>query len=308
MTQCIGSPAQEMAEQYLVGELSEQDAERFENHYFACDLCHEYLLTLRDIRDALAREPIDISAPAPAPATQDQSRRGRILSFPVRRMVWGSVAAALLLGAVLVGIRQSRHVYPLSSEQASSTASAKFQPTLPNVAELNPVAEGKTSAQSADRGGHASQSIELASLVDLRLPGYQLPQLRGEESADNDHIGFSTGMSAYARGDCHSALERLANVPTTASDSVAAQLYSGLCELKARQLDHAQASFAKVIAAGDTPQLETAEYFLAQTRLLRRDAAGAASWLSKTIALRGDYEERAQKQMALLPHKALVPR
>jgi anti-sigma factor RsiW len=308
MTQCIGSPAQEMAEQYLAGGLPEQEAERFEDHYFACDLCHEYLLALTEIRDGLAREPIDIAAPAPSPNTQEQGRGGRLLMFPARKMVWGSMAAALILGTVLVGIRQAGHISSLGHDGAGSTASAKPQAAAPNGGEPNPSAESKTAVPSAGNGAATGQNIELASLADLRMPGYQQPQLRGEGAADTDHVEFLTGMRAYAQGDCDSALEHLAVVPATASNGVAAQMYSGLCQLKGRELDQAQASFEKVAAAGDTPELETAEYFLAQTRLLRGDAAGATKWLNKTITLRGDYEERAQKQLARLAHTEQLKR
>jgi predicted Zn-dependent protease len=142
---------------------------------------------------------------------------------------------------------------------------------------------------------------ELASLADVRLPGYEQPQLRGEEPVNSDHLEFSTAMQAYLQGDCARAIESLAKVPATATDGIAAKLYSGLCQFQGRELDRAQASFADVVAAGDTPELETAEYFQAQTLLLLGDAAGAKNWLNRTIALHGDYEERAQKQEALLP-------
>jgi hypothetical protein len=318
MTRCIGSPAEEMAERYLAGGLPEQEAERFEDHYLGCDVCHEYLLTLKDIRVGLAREPIEISASAGgqtgSAAPKDKSGGSRLLMFPVQRLVWGSIAAALILGTIVVGVNQSTHIFRPGRDGAGSIASAK--PAVnPNGGEPNASGEAKASEPGAGPGvgsstgksGQDSQNVELASLVDLRIPGYQQPQLRGGELADTGHVEFSAGMVAYTQGDCASALKRLAKVPATASDGVAARLYSGLCQLKGREVERAGASFTKVIAAGDTPQLETAEYFLTQTRLLRGDAAGAANWLNKTIALRGDYEERAEKQKALLPKTEQLP-
>jgi hypothetical protein len=135
----------------------------------------------------------------------------------------------------------------------------------------------------------------------VQLPGYQPPLLRGGEAGDSSHAAFVTGMQAYSEGECGRAADALAKVPATAAEGVAAKLYSGLCQLKERDLDQAVASFTKVNSAGDTPELETAEYFLAQTMLLRGDVAGAKNWLSKTVALHGDYEERAQIQIAKLP-------
>jgi hypothetical protein len=305
MTKCIGSPAEEMAEQYLAGELPEAEAERFEEHYFGCNLCHEHLLALQEIRDGMAREPIPIAAPAarPAPVAPPRSFRGRILAFPVPMAVLASLAATLLVGAVLVGIQRSTPVLQPGHGGAGSMAAAKAQPQP--ASSVHPDSESQTAAKSGGVNAPAAQAAppetELASLADVHLPGYQQPQLRGEEASNSDHAQFLSGMQAYAQGDCSSALVALAQVPATAADGLAAKLYSGLCQLQGRELDGAQASLTAVVDAGDTPELETAEYFLAQTRLLRGDAQGAKDWLTRTIALHGDYEERAQKQAALLP-------
>jgi hypothetical protein len=296
-----------MAEQYLAGELPESEAESFENHYFACDPCHEHLLALQDIRDELAREPIAIATRAAEPmqVAPRQTFGGRILAFPVPMAVLASLAAALLVGAVLVGIQRSTPVLQPGHRGGSSMAAANPQPRVPDNVQPGPSGDRRAPGKSGDKSATAVQNIppdsELASLADVRLPGYEQPQLRGVEAPGVDHIQFSTGMTAYTQGDCDRAIEALAKVSATATDAVAAKLYSGLCQLKGRKLDGAQASFADVVAAGDTPQLETAEYFLAQTRLLHGDTTGAKNWLNQTIALHGDYEERAQKQEALLP-------
>lgn len=312
MTKCIGSPAEEMAEQYLAGELPEAEAESFEDHYFGCTLCHENLLALKEIRDGLAREPMAIVARAagPAPvrstlAKPRQSFRGRILAFPVPMAVLASLAAALLVGAVLVGIQRSSPVLQPGHRAASLNAAAKAQQQPAGNAHPDAKDDSQATAKDREPGAPAAQAgppeTELASLADVHLPGYHQPQLRGEETANGDRAQFSSGMQAYTQGDCGGALGALAQVPATAADGLAAKLYSGLCQFQGRELDSAQASLTGVVDAGDTPELETAEYFLAQTRLLRGDAQGAKDWLTRTIALHGDYEERAQKQAALLP-------
>ena len=303
MTECIGSPAQEMAEQYLAGGLPESEAERFENHYFGCDECHGYVLALQEIRDGLAREPIAI-APAPVlvPVASRQTFRGRVLAFPVPMAVLGSIAAALIFGYILVRVQRSEPILQPGHSAKAAIAAAKRQP--PVSSETQPKTAGASDALAKSEAKSVSEAgnTELALLADMHLPGYQQPQLRGEEASAQALAAFSTGMQAYAKGDCEKTLQSLREVPGTSAKGVAARLYSGLCEFKGQQLDQAQADFAKVVAAGDTPQLETAEYFLAQSRLLRGDEAGAASWLNKTIALHGDYEEWAQKQETLLPH------
>jgi len=308
MTECIGSPAHELAEQYLAGTLPEDEVRRFEDHYFACDECHEQLIALQEIRDALSQAPVTVAV-----GNAPKRKRGigaLILAFPARSAMLGSVAALLIAAAVLFGIQKSTHLWTSKSRPGNSVASG------PSVPPGGGKAPGATAADSQPSSSAASTAAiskaedasslhgtELAELADLHFPAYQQSQLRGEAPADDTALSFTAGMQAYAREDCAGAIENLAKVPATSEDGIAAGLYSGLCQLKQRELDQAQASFSRVVAGGDTPQLEAAEYFLAQTRLLRGDAAGATRWLDKTIALHGDYEDRAQKQIALLTHE-----
>lgn len=301
MTQCVGSPAQEVAEQYLAGGLPEADAERFENHYFGCEPCHEYLVHLKEIRDSLAREPIVIAVSNARPA-RTLSLGGRILAFPVQVAVLGSIAATLIIGTVLVSLQKSAHLYPPTyNSRHASSAPGKPQDARP-TGEHRASTDGQVSAGNTRTSLAAQQSSDLAMLADLRLPGYQQTQLRGETGEDTSHAAYLAGMQAYAQGNCNHALEVLKKVAATAEDGVAAKLYSGLCQLKERNLSQAQASFTALVNAGDTPELETAEYFLAQTLLLQGDAKSTKNWLVRTIALHGDYEERAKKQLAALPH------
>src|SRR5271168_2337878 len=121
MTECIGSPAHEMAEQYLAGQLPEDEARRFEDHYFECEECHGRLIALLEIRDALSREPIVVAA-----ATDPKRNRGiraLILAFPARSAMLGSIAALLIAAAVLVGIQRSTHLRTRGRQTTNSVAS-----------------------------------------------------------------------------------------------------------------------------------------------------------------------------------------
>jgi hypothetical protein len=310
MTQCIGGPAQEIAELYLTCGLSESDAAEFENHYFSCDLCHEHVLALQAVREELAREPATVVAPAheARPVAPARSLGARLLAFPVSLAMLGSVAAALIVSVVFLNFQRSEHAIPPSRARASSVSSASLKVAVPDTGSTNPPESSSAAAKSSKEISTSGANIELASLADERIPGYQQPQLRGVDGTDADHLAFSTGMVAYAEDDCGGALENLAKVPATATDGIAARLYSGLCQIKRRELDAAEESLHAAIAAGESAQLETAEYFLAQVRLIRGDSAGAIDWLNQTIALHGDYEERAQKQLAILAHAKQISR
>ncbi|WP_263351974.1 hypothetical protein [Acidicapsa acidisoli] len=297
MTQCSGGPAEEMGMLYLTGELSESDAESFENHYFSCDLCHGQVLALQAIRESLAREPVQIATPEQEsrPVAPARTLGARLLAFPVPLAVLGSIAASLVVVAALIGVQRAQHVVPKATVGAAAIAPSHAAPASSKDEQTNPV-DDAIAANKSGKLAAPPQNSEIAALADLRLPEYQQPQLRGEEPPIADHEEFLTGMQAYSKGDCADALSNLARVPVGAADGVAARLYTGLCQFKERTLGDAQTSFSAVIAAGDTPQLETAQYFLAQTRMLDGDSVGARKSLNQTIALHGDYEERAQKQ------------
>ncbi len=303
MTECKGGPAQELAEPYLTGGLTEAESERFEDHYFSCTACCEFLMDLQAIRDGLSQAPLVI-----ADGANSKPASGRLIGFPQRWMMVGAIAAGLVFAAVLVGVMERRG----GNAGAVATAGNGAGPAG-RIAVMTSPSAGNP---SAGKDG-AAREVEMASLADLQLPKYHAPQLRGadgssapSDATDTEEAAFKTGMASYGRGDCAGALTQLAKVPVAVDRALAAALYSGLCEMRVHaptgsvraggDMSRAQADFNRVIAAGDSAELETAEYYLAQTMLLRGDETGARSLLTKTIALHGDYEERARREAARL--------
>jgi hypothetical protein len=282
MTECKGGPAEEFAERYLAGTLSEMESQSFEEHYFACAVCHEWLQALEDIQGELSREPVAIPAKPP--------RRLISIPVPMRVVAWGSLAAVLLIGVIVAGVsmRRTRTGANLASTAPSGKATG-----------VAPEAKGAAPSGAVQTAGN-SEVASLEKLADLSIPHYQEPQLRGAEGEVPGHSEFAAGMHGYAQGNCRGALTHLAQVPAGAADAVPARLFAGLCQFDQHHWKLAQASFKSVAAAGDSPQLETAEYYLAQTALEMDDLAGAKAHLAKTIALRGDYEDKAKAQLARL--------
>jgi anti-sigma factor RsiW len=94
---CSEVERDELDLKYLRGELSPEQAEAFEAHYFACDRCWE-----------LVHAGAEIRAARPA--------RGRRRVLP-----WPLLAAAVLVGAVGIGLwRSQRPNPPADSERAGS--------------------------------------------------------------------------------------------------------------------------------------------------------------------------------------------
>jgi tetratricopeptide (TPR) repeat protein len=275
---CSGGPAEAYAERYLAGDLPEMDSERFEEHFLACANCHDWLLGLQDVKEELRRRPMPVVVAAPKPVRQGFFTR------PVRIVALGSLAAALAVGVIFTGISIRRNSFTVISEAP--------QPDRPAV--------GQTASGDRPAAPAAAQTEDLSSLADLRMPAYREPMLRGAESASAAHREFLDGMDSYQKGDCDAAVSHLAMVPASASDGLQAELFLGLCHLQRKDWIEAQASLEKVVHSGDTPQLETAEYFLAQAMLEQGDLASARTHLAKTIALHGDYEEKASAQLRRL--------
>jgi hypothetical protein len=93
--------AEQTAERYLLGDLSDAEADAFERHYFDCRVCGDTIragATMfaagREVAGEAA-EPFPVSdAPSPAP-------QAAVLPFRPRAQQWMSVAAAAVLAFVL---------------------------------------------------------------------------------------------------------------------------------------------------------------------------------------------------------------
>ncbi|MGD0731333.1 MAG: zf-HC2 domain-containing protein [Terracidiphilus sp.] len=263
MTACNRAPAIENAARYIEGALSRPEAEQFEDHYWNCPACLAYLQALEAVGDELAREPVPQVAPA---------KRKPAFAWPV--LVWGLGWAAAVAVLAVVGVR-------MFAPLPAPTSQAKAAHGIP------------TQGGSAAAPVHSSPaSATAAQLADLALPSFAATNLRGASGEPH----FQQGMEAYGRGDCPGALAALEKVPSGDSEERKAEFYSALCGMHEGDLSGAEAGLRKIVDAGDSLQLESALYYLAQIDLARNDLAGAQHYLARTISLRGDLEHRARLQ------------
>lgn len=263
MNPCNRAPAIENAAQYIEGTLPQSDAERFEDHYWNCPACLAYLQAIEAVGDELAREPVPQIAPQP---------RKKPISWPVPVWAFGAAAAAAVLA--VIGIR-TLGPHPEKTMQTQSAPSNSPQsPPSHQIASSSPV--GQTASE----------------LADLALPPFAASTLRGAGLEAH----FEQVMAAYARGDCQGAVTALAQVPAQDRQQRKAEFYSSLCRMHGGNLAAAEAGLRKVVDAGDSLQLESALYYLAQIDLARNDPAGAHRYLVRTISLEGEMEKRARLQ------------
>jgi hypothetical protein len=279
MTTCVGQPAEKCALEYLEGTLPETEAERFEEHYFDCPACLEYLQTLQAVGRKLADHPV-----AQAPPIESK----KIFAWPVRSWALGAAAAALLVAGFFV-YRASLRPAPAPTVANSAAPAPVTAPTPAPAPAPAPAPKSTTPAQPKPQ---PAAQIGPAQLADLALPAFAAAHLRGE--SEDEH--FEKGMAEYAHGQCSSALDDLAQVSAESRSLLAAQFYSGTCQMHERDYYAAQATLQAVADQGDSPQQEASLYYLAQVALARGDAPAAHGLLLRTIALNGDFEARARAE------------
>jgi len=200
--------------------------------------------------------------------------------------VWsGLVAAGIVLAAVAVHLH---HAYP-PANTGLIAASDDHNGSVGPDAQEQPHGEPAPLAPAA-----------VSQLADLTLPVFHAADLRG---GDDDPV-FDAGMKAYSNSDCARAINSLAQIDTQDKNARAAQFYRGACWIHEGKMTEAAASMRLVADAGDSPQQEAALYYLAQIALARSDAAVAHRYLLQTIALHGDFEQRAHAQLAKMPTDA----
>jgi len=266
MSHCTGAPADHAALDYVEGTLAEAEAERFEEHYFDCEVCLAQVQTLQAAGAGLARQVAKPAAP---------TRPEKVLSWPARAAV-GATAAILVIGVIAYKTMSSGPEPPAPAQSAA--------PAPPAPAAVTKAAQPARSQPAAGR--------EAADFADLALPVFAAANLRGENGDEH----FQAGMEAFGKGDCASALPDLAQVESSSRYTLAARFYSGACQMHEGKLGAAEETLKQVAGAGDSPQQESALYYLAQIALERNNASAAHRLLVQTIALKGDLERRASAE------------
>ena len=102
-------------------------------------------------------------------------------------------------------------------------------------------------------------------------------------------------MELYGKADYAGALPILKEAASLDSESPGPQFFAGICELLQGQPGEAAASFQRVIALGESPYLEKAQFYLAKALLRKGDLTGAARALDETVRLKGDLEVEARQ-------------
>jgi anti-sigma factor RsiW len=266
MIHCTETLAEQHLGSYVEGILPDDEALKFEEHYFDCPECLARVQALQAVALQLRNQPrLPLKAPAP---------------WPIRLGALLALAAMLMISVFVLRARHEVARPSVAATPAQQAGPAPFSAAPP----------------SAAPSGTAQAPAALAQLADLTLPVYQASRLRSESRNPQ----FEAGMAAYAGRDCTNALNALAQVPAEDEDSGGARFYSGVCLMQQGDLAGAALRLRAVANAGDSPQQEAAFYYLAQIALANNDAAGARRSLGHAVQLHGDFEARAQAEFSRL--------
>src|SRR5260370_18489909 len=127
------------------------------------------------------------------------------------------------------------------------------------------------------------------------LAQFEPPLYSPDARRDPPHTRqFQGSMEHYVKRDFASAIPGLRASITAQADGPEARFYLGICSLLTGDRAAGVQNLELVIAAGDTPYLESARYYLAKGLLGKGDVPGARGQLEKVIAMHGDLEKRSQ--------------
>lgn len=260
----------DIAGRYILNQLSVDEQESFELHYFDCERCLQYLEICRGLQVAL-----------------DETTSVAHLEKFEKTVRWSwtwrlAIAVVLLaLGFTVWSRRPAREPSPPVAVT-----------TLPHAAtaetELHPQARSDTQQSSTDK----SIAFTLSELAQFQPPQYVPTTLRGAE--DEATIRFREAMSNYKRGAYASSIPALISASQLNPNAANVNFFLGICYLLTGDTDAAIGALRRTVALGDTPYLEEAHFYLAKALIRKRDLNGARSELRDTIQLRGEVEGKAQ--------------
>jgi tetratricopeptide (TPR) repeat protein len=254
---------EEVTENYLLGGLSEEDREAFEEHYFECARCFDELQTLHAIEGELRRAGAAVAAKTPR---------------PFLRWVAATGLAAVLVLAVGVAL------WIRSSPPSDAPELTNVRPPSDVQLPEKPLAEGAVPTVPSE------PSVEQLARVDP--PRYEPLALRSVPDVATSR--FQQGMERYRKADYAGAAADLRAAAELTPDAPHIRFFLGISHLLLGEDDAAVDQLQRTIALGDSAYLEEAHLYLAKAFLRRRDVAAAETYLIQLVQLGGSQSGQAK--------------
>ncbi len=261
---CDRVAREEVPENYLMGRLSDEDRDAFEQHYFECDRCLDDLRMLQAIQRELPRVDADRETTTTPPWSQ-----------------WATLTALAATIVLTVGVMLwMRPLLPSGVPEPSDTR-------LPSQAESSEAPQPPTSEPVVVAGPSLEQ------LARVEPPPYQPLTLRGVQ--DEATARFEAGMARYGETDYRAAIPELRAAAKLAPAASHIRFFLGVSHLMGGQDIAAIDELRATIALGDSAYLEEAHWYLAKALLRQKELVAAEAELQTLIELQGTGTSEARR-------------
>lgn len=277
---CTRIAADDVAEQYLLGHLAEEDREAYESHFFECERCFGELRTLESLRSDLQRvtriqgNQTGHDARIHADRTAHQTTMDGATGDARRRpRVWPlALAAGVIFGIGLAfwmaGPARDRSAVPLAEPAASQQAPPPAGPDH-----------------------EALVAARIRDLARVEPPPYIPLTVRAQDDA---RIRFESAMDAYARSEYATAATGLETVASQEPSNARTRFFLGVSYLMLARPNEAVTVLEQCVALRDPAYQDDAQFFLAKALLRKGDRGAATRTLDALARSNGPRAEEAR--------------
>jgi len=264
---CIDPQVGELITQYELGQLSDEERDRFEEHLMDCDFCRRELEEMLPTISAMRRYKTAIIQGLHDEGISFESLRERLLGLHHTEQV-KRASLGYLWQKVLHGFRRFGKPRIFVPAAVVVTASLLFVALL-----------------------HHPENPYLPYLSFEKLP-YRPQKLRGEMATEAERL-FHEGMNNYLKNNYKSAIGNLKNAIEKDPDNGSWWLYLGVCYY----LDHQGKQAIEALTGADTMTQHSlkirSRWYLAQAYLLQGDTDRAIPLLEWIMGQRREYAAQA---------------
>lgn len=270
MGRCRDPQVGELIAQYEMGQLGDEDRDRFEEHLLDCEFCRRELEEMLSTIAAVRGNRAEILRGLHDEGISFKSLRGKLLARPrpgrIKRRSLGYIGER-----IKSSVRTYRRLRVLAPAAVVATALLLFTifPLL-----------------------HRPDNPYLNVLFFEKVP-YRPQTLRGEMATESERL-FLEGMSSYLIDDYKGAIDNLQKAVGEAPENGSWWLYLGVCYYLDRQGKRAIEALTRADALTQHSLKVRARWYLGQAHLLRGDVDRAIPLLEWVRDRRREYGAEAE--------------
>jgi len=276
MNECRDPQVGELITQYEMGELSDEERDRFEEHLMDCDFCRRELEGMLPTISAMRSHRAEILKGLHEEGISFESLKKRLLALPRSGRI-KKTSPKYIWEKILQGLRVFSR--PRGWVPAAVVVTALLlMITLPLF--------------------HHPENPYLTYLSFDKLP-YQPQKLRGEMASQAERF-FHKGMNEYLRGNYRGAIGNLREAVEKDPDNGTWWLYLGVCYYLNHQGKQAIEALTRADGLTQYSLNVKSRWYLAQAYLLQGDADRAIPLLERIRDQKREYATQADSLLTIV--------